>query len=96
MQRILSTVFWVFLTVSSVLLFPVAVLIWALTHRQRGEYEGGYVYNPRDGETYRLDAKLIDRHTLRIRGYLGIPLLGQTQLWQRAASAPGKAAPGAP
>lgn len=72
------------------------VLIWALTHRQRGEYEGGYVYNPRDGETYRLDAKLIDRHTLRIRGYLGIPLLGQTQLWQRAASAPGKAAPGAP
>ena len=31
MQRILSTVFWVFLTVSSILLFPVAVLIWALT-----------------------------------------------------------------
>jgi 1-acyl-sn-glycerol-3-phosphate acyltransferase len=31
MQRILSTVFWLFLTVSSILLFPVAVLIWALT-----------------------------------------------------------------
>ncbi|MGH0028155.1 MAG: lysophospholipid acyltransferase family protein [Myxococcota bacterium] len=31
MRALLSTLFWLFLTVSSVLLFPVAVLIWALT-----------------------------------------------------------------
>jgi 1-acyl-sn-glycerol-3-phosphate acyltransferase len=30
-RRIFSTLFWVFITVSSLLLFPVAVLIWALT-----------------------------------------------------------------
>ncbi len=31
MRRILSSGFWLFLTVSSVLLFPVAVVIWACT-----------------------------------------------------------------
>jgi 1-acyl-sn-glycerol-3-phosphate acyltransferase len=31
MQQTLSTLFWIFLTVSSVLLFPVAVLIWLVT-----------------------------------------------------------------
>jgi 1-acyl-sn-glycerol-3-phosphate acyltransferase len=30
-RRIFSTLFWIFLTVSSILLFPVAVLIWAAT-----------------------------------------------------------------
>ncbi len=30
-RRLYSTLFWAFLTVSSVLLFPVAVLIWAVT-----------------------------------------------------------------
>ncbi len=31
LKRLYSTLFWIFLTVSSVLLFPVAVLIWAVT-----------------------------------------------------------------
>jgi uncharacterized protein (DUF2147 family) len=59
------------------------VLIWKLAYDD-GEYTGGYIYNPRDGKTYRFQAELIDRDTLRIRGYLGIPLLGQTQVWKRA------------
>jgi len=61
------------------------VIIWNLAYDD-GEYSGGYVYNPRDGETYRFAAQLIDDRTLKVRGYLGIPLLGQTQLWQRAAA----------
>ncbi len=31
LQRILSLVFWVFLTLTSILLYPVALLIWAIT-----------------------------------------------------------------
>lgn len=64
------------------------VLIWALEYRKDGEYENGYVYNPRDGETYRLDAKLRGERSLQIRGYLGIPLLGQSQVWTRAGTSP--------
>lgn len=31
LRRVLSLLFWVFLTVSSILLFPIAVLVWAVT-----------------------------------------------------------------
>lgn len=58
------------------------ILIWNLAF-EGGEYEGGYVYNPRDGDTYRFEAELLDPDTLKIRGYLGIPLLGQNQIWKR-------------
>jgi uncharacterized protein (DUF2147 family) len=58
------------------------VLIWKLTYED-GEYNDGYVYNPRDGDTYRFEAKILDRNTLKIRGYMGIPLLGQSQIWKR-------------
>ena len=59
------------------------VLIWKLKFEE-GEYVDGYVYNPRDGKTYRMEMKVLDKETLKIRGYMGIPLLGQTQIWKRA------------
>ncbi len=59
------------------------VLIWNLTYDGGGEYSDGYVYNPRDGKTYRMNVDVVDRDTLDIRGYIGIPLLGQTQTWKR-------------
>ena len=59
------------------------VIIWKLAY-EGGEYSGGYVYNPRDGKTYRIAAEIIDDNTVKIRGYLLIPLLGQSQIWKRA------------
>lgn len=59
------------------------VLIWKLKYDD-GEYVDGYVYNPRDGKTYRMEMKVIDAETLKIRGYMGISLLGQSQVWKRA------------
>jgi uncharacterized protein (DUF2147 family) len=60
-----------------------AVLLWHLVPED-GEYVDGYVYNPRNGETYRMKAELTGKTTLKIRGYLGISLLGQSQIWTRA------------
>ncbi len=60
------------------------VLIWQLRYSGDGLFENGYVYNPRDGDTYRIDIRVIDQNTVKIRGYLGISLLGQSQIWQRA------------
>jgi uncharacterized protein (DUF2147 family) len=59
------------------------VLIWNLKY-ENGEYIDGHVYNPRDGKTYRMKMEIIDHDTLKIRGYLGFSLLGQTQIWKRA------------
>jgi uncharacterized protein (DUF2147 family) len=59
------------------------VLIWNLKFED-GQYVDGRVYNPRDGKTYRMKMEVIDKETLKIRGYMGIELLGQTQIWKRA------------
>ena len=59
------------------------VLIWNLKY-EKGEYVDGHVYNPRDGKTYRMKMEVVDHETLKVRGYMGISLLGQTQVWKRA------------
>ena len=58
------------------------VLIWKLRYED-GEYVDGYVYNPEDGNTFRIEVKVLDRNSLKIHGYVGISLLGQSQIWTR-------------
>jgi uncharacterized protein (DUF2147 family) len=58
------------------------VLIWHLVYDDEG-YEQGSIYNPEDGETYRVKAWLTSQGSLKLRGYLGISLLGRTQTWTR-------------
>jgi uncharacterized protein (DUF2147 family) len=59
-----------------------SVLIWHLRYDD-GEYVDGYVYNPEDGGTYRLNAEVLGPESLKIRGFLGIALFGQTKMWAR-------------
>lgn len=47
------------------------------------EYNGGKVVDPKIGKYYKCYAKLESTDKLRIRGYVGIPLLGRTQYWYR-------------
>jgi uncharacterized protein (DUF2147 family) len=60
------------------------VIMWNLKFED-GEYVDGYCYNPRDGNTYRVKMKITGKNSLRIRGYLLVPLLGQSQDWVRAS-----------
>ena len=41
----------------------------------------GTVTNPQDGRTYDADVWVGDDGKMRLRGYIGIPLLGSTQVW---------------
>ncbi|MEO1451286.1 MAG: DUF2147 domain-containing protein [Bacteroidota bacterium] len=44
----------------------------------------GQIYNALDGKTYQCVAWLVDGgQTLKVRGYIGIPLLGQTVEFER-------------
>ena len=44
----------------------------------------GTIYNPEDGEIYSCTLTLLDAETLKVRGYVGLPLFGKTQIWKRA------------
>jgi uncharacterized protein (DUF2147 family) len=58
------------------------VVMWHLRYDD-GEYVDGYVYNPEDGGTYRMKAEVLSAESLKVRGYLGISLLGQNKIWSR-------------
>lgn len=48
-----------------------------------GEYTGGTLYNPEEGSTYSVKAKLTSANELDFRGYKGISLLGKTMKFKR-------------
>lgn len=48
-------------------------------------FEGGQIYNAENGKTYSANISLQPDGKLRLRGYVGSPLLGETQLWTRVS-----------
>jgi uncharacterized protein (DUF2147 family) len=43
----------------------------------------GHILDPRNGNIYGVELRINAQGNLALRGYLGIPLLGQTQVWTR-------------
>jgi uncharacterized protein (DUF2147 family) len=48
-----------------------------------GRWTGGTIYDPNSGKTYRCIITWVDRDTLKVRGYIGVPMLGRTETWTR-------------
>jgi len=52
-------------------------------------YKEGNIYDPESGKTYSCKMKLAnDGKTLDLRGYLGVSLLGRTEVWTRIEKLP--------
>lgn len=48
-----------------------------------GQWTKGRVYDPYNGKTYQSRINMPNPRTLKIRGYIGIPLFGRTEVWTR-------------
>lgn len=58
-------------------------ILWGLKKADDG-WSGGKILDPKTGKVYSAKAKLIDNgRKLQLRGFLGVSLLGRTQVWER-------------
>ncbi len=49
------------------------------------EWNGGTVLDPEDGKTYKCKIEVVEDGTkLKVRGFIGVSVLGRTQYWHRA------------
>ena len=67
---------------------PVQGLTIIRNVRQDGDdkamWDGGDILDPKDGKVYKTRLKPADGgKKLEVRGYIGAPLFGRTQVWQR-------------
>jgi uncharacterized protein (DUF2147 family) len=58
-------------------------VLWGLHPKGADRWEDGWFYNPYDGKTYRVSAKLTSADAIVARVYHGIPLFGETKTLQR-------------
>ncbi len=59
-------------------------LIWGFKKTSDpNAFEDGHIYNGENGKIYNANISLQPDGKLRLRGYVGTPMFGETQLWTR-------------
>jgi uncharacterized protein (DUF2147 family) len=59
-------------------------LIWGFKKTaDPNAFEDGHIYNGENGKIYNANISLQPDGKLRLRGYVGTPMFGETQLWTR-------------
>ena len=51
--------------------------------RQKGGWDNGWVYDPDSGHTYAGTITSVDASTIKLRGYVGVPMFGRTIVLHR-------------
>lgn len=51
--------------------------------KDKDEYTHGKILDPKHGKLYKCSLSLESRDRLKVRGFIGINLLGRTQIWER-------------
>jgi len=60
-----------------------SIILFHFKHAGGKKWEDGKIYDPDNGKKYSCNMKLRDNNTLEIRGYIGISLIGRTEVWTR-------------
>lgn len=59
------------------------ILLKDFTFDGDNTWEKGTIYDPREGKEYACTLSLKSDNQLNVRGYVGLPLLGRTEVWTR-------------
>lgn len=58
-------------------------IIWGLKEKRPGAWDDGYILDGKTGKIYRVKIN-VKGDKLFVRGYVGIAMLGRTQVWERS------------
>jgi uncharacterized protein (DUF2147 family) len=62
----------------------IGMMILTGLKKDNGQWAGGEILDPQNGKIYRCKAWLENKgHDLHVRGFIGMALLGRTQIWKR-------------
>ncbi len=62
----------------------VGMVIVSGLKKDGSEYNGGEILDPNNGKVYKSKLEVADGgKKLKVRGYIGVPLLGRSQTWER-------------
>lgn len=59
------------------------VNMWGFKYTASNEWTGGKIYDPKNGKTYSCKISMDGNNKLNVRGYIGISLIGRTDVWTR-------------
>ncbi len=59
------------------------VNLWGFSFNGRDKWENGRVYDPKNGKEYKCVITVKDPETIEVRGFVGITLIGRTDVWKR-------------
>lgn len=58
--------------------------LWGFQFNEKeGNWEGGHIYDPKNGKEYKCNISLKDKNTLNVRGYIGFSMIGRTDVWTK-------------
>ena len=57
-------------------------MLWGFSFKNN-EWIGGQIYDPDSGNTYKCKMWMINADKLNVKGYVGIPLFGRSEVWTR-------------
>ena len=59
------------------------VIMTGFVFDENNIWDGGEIYDPKSGKTYKGTITLTSKNRLDLRGYVGLPIFGKTSSWTR-------------
>ncbi len=57
------------------------IILEGFTYDGDGVWKGGTIYDPNSGKVYKSTMTLVDKNTLKVRGYIGFSWIGASDTW---------------
>ena len=58
-------------------------LVNGFVYKGKNKWGEGTIYDPDNGKTYSCKMQLKEDNSLKVRGFIGVALIGRTQVWTR-------------